>query len=137
RDAERLLDLSEPPRWARLIHVPDPQPGTNGRRRWPRAEHNVLRTRRRVAHRSVRRAGRLLTRERMPPVVAGTTSWVAQHLIGVADRPKPLRASAKAAAVRMRRPRRTPVGASDLIRRRLPPHTQHAVRIPRLATRHQ
>jgi hypothetical protein len=72
----------------------------------------------------------------MRSVVHRTASWVAQNVIGIADRLEPLRRSG-AAAVWMAHARRTPVSAGNLLARRLPGHTQDDVRIPTLTTGHQ
>jgi hypothetical protein len=72
----------------------------------------------------------------MRSVVHRTAPWVAQHLIGIADRLEPLRRSG-GSAVRMARARRTPVGAGNLLARRLPGYTQDDVWIQTLTIGHQ
>jgi len=71
----------------------------------------------------------------MRSVIHRAASWIAQHVVGIADRPEPLCRS-DAAAVRVARARRTPKGAGNLLGRRLPGHAKDDVRIPWLATAH-
>src|SRR5690349_16636741 len=120
---------------------PGPQPGQRTEKQLlavstlTYAEHEVLPARRGITHRPCPRIGGPRPGERVRPVIHRTAPRVAEHFIGITHHPEPLRRSG-AAAVRMARARGAPIGASNLLARRLPGHSQDDVRIPMLTARH-